>query len=400
MKTLKRIFGTVLSKLGKISKSQSDFLTELFDVVFSIYGKGNFTNLARYSVYNECTFRRNFSKFFDWLEFNYALIMLLNGPTSCLIAAIDCSFISKSGKKTFGYDKFWSGVQNKALKGLEISVMALINIKTAATWTLDVCQTPAKLQNKEGTKSEYTRINFYIEQFIDCLPCLKRVLYIVADGYYAKKKVFDSIDLYKKQLITKLRWDANLRYLYRGIQNGGKGPNRKYAGKVKYNDLSKWLFAGIDYKYNHLEIYYQVLNSPRFKRNLKVVLVLNKRTNTYVLLASTDIYQNARQIVEFYQMRFQIEFLFRDAKQFSCLTHCQARSEQKLDYHFNMSLTAINLSRAAMIEDKTNSLNNFVRMSYNNRFLKNIYFKLSSDAKFEINEDLLEEILAYGMMRA
>jgi hypothetical protein len=27
-----------------------------------------------------------------------------------IIAAIDCSFISKSGKATYGLDKFWSGV--------------------------------------------------------------------------------------------------------------------------------------------------------------------------------------------------------------------------------------------------------------------------------------------------
>ena len=86
--------------------------------------------------------------------------------------------------------------------------------------------------------------------------------------------------------------------------------------------MSKWFFEGIDYKYNHLQIYYQILNSPRFGRNLKVVLLLNTRTNKYVLLTSTDLYQGARQIVEYYQLRFQIEFLFRDAKQFACLTHC------------------------------------------------------------------------------
>lgn len=400
MKTLNQIFSAAISKLGNISKSQRDFLTELFEVVFSIYGRGNFTNLARFSVYNECTFRRNFSNFFDWVSLNYHIICMYSSQVHIHIAAIDCSFIPKSGKNTFGLDKFWSGVQNKALKGLEISAIAIINVTTSIVMILDVTQTPAKLKSTEGKDNEYTRINFYLEQFIDCIPQLKYITYIVADGFYAKKKMFKTITSYGKQLITKLRSDANLRYLYFGKQKGGKGAHRKYDGKVYFTDLSKWLFAGIDYKYNYLHIYYQTLNSPTFGRNLKVVLLLNTKTNKYILLASTDIYQNPRQIVHFYQLRFQIEFLFRDAKQFTCLNHCQARDEQKLDFHFNMSMTAVNLAKAVMIETDIDSLNTFVRMSYNNRFLKNIFLKLCSKAKFDINNFPFEEIISYGSMRA
>jgi hypothetical protein len=39
-----------------------------------------------------------------------------------------------------------------------------------------------------------------------------------------------------------------------------------------------------------------------------------------------------------YRLRFQIEFLYRDAKQFTGLNDCQARSPSKLNFH-NMSLT-------------------------------------------------------------
>lgn len=400
MKTLKRIFKTVISKLDNVCKPQRDFLSELFDAIFSLYGKGNFTNLARFSTYNESTFRRNFAKHFNWLLFNYELIRMYNSSIHISIAAIDCSFIPKSGKKTFGLDKFWSGVSNTTLKGLEISAIAIINVITATAWTLDVCQTPPNFKNSGADNNEYTRVNFYLEQFIDCLQYLAGIIYLTADGFYAKKDVFDTVTFHGKHLITKLRHDANLRYLYEGQRSGGKGAPKKYAGKVFYNDLSKWYFAGIDYKYNYLQIYYKTLNSPKFKRNLKVVLVLNTKTNKYILLASTDIYQDARQIVEYYQLRFQIEFLFRDAKQFACLNHCQARDEQKLDFHFNMSLTAINLVKVAIKENEVDSLNNFVRRSYNNRFTKNIFLKLSKNSEFEINKSLFEEIIAYGSMIA
>ena len=400
MQILNQIFNTVVSKLNNISKPQKDFLSELFEVVFSVFGKGNFTNFARFSTYNECTFRRNFLKHFDWLSFNYHLICMYNSPLHILIAAIDCSYISKSGKKTFGIDKFWSGVHSKALKGLEISALAIINVATSMAMALDVVQTPPNLKPTEGEGNEYTRINFYLEQFIDCIPQLQYTNFVTADGFYAKKKVFDTITSYRKHLITKLRSDANLRYLFTGEQKGGKGAPRKYDGKVFYNDLSKWYFAGVDYKYNHLHIFYQILNSPKLERNLKVVLLLNTRTNQYILLASTDVYQDARQIVQYYQLRFQIEFLFRDAKQFACLNHCQARNEQKLDFHFNMSLTAINLAKAVMIESDIDSLNNLVRMSYNNRFVKNIFSKLSLKAEFDINNPPIEELISYGSMRA
>jgi hypothetical protein len=82
---------------------------------------------ARYSKYNELTHRRQFSKYLDWFNLNKSFVDFNNGVC---IGVIDCSFISKSGKKTFGIDKFWSGVASQAKHGLEISVLACINVRT------------------------------------------------------------------------------------------------------------------------------------------------------------------------------------------------------------------------------------------------------------------------------
>lgn len=183
------ILGLIFKKVTVKNKSQRRFLEELFDLLPSIRGRFNFCNFARFSIFNEVTFRRNFSKFFDWLNFNFAVIQLgLKSPTSICIAAVDASFISKAGKKTFGLDKFWSGCANATKKGLEISTLALIEVSSSIAWVLDVTQTPSGLSTKEEGEDKYTRINFYIEQILDCLPYLQDVLYIVADGYYAKKK--------------------------------------------------------------------------------------------------------------------------------------------------------------------------------------------------------------------
>ncbi len=50
------------------------------------------------------------------------------------------------------------------------------------------------------------------------------------------------------------------------------------------------------------------------------------------MLFSTDLKLAAKNIYQFYKARFQIEFLFRDAKQFIGLNHCQARSQQALNF--------------------------------------------------------------------
>lgn len=63
---------------------------------------------------------------------------------------------------------------------------------------------------------------------------------------------------------------------------------------------------------------------------------------------------NAQDVIEIYRSRFQIECLFRDAKQFTGLNHFQARNEQAMDFAFTLSLAAINV---AMVFAKEQNLN-------------------------------------------
>jgi hypothetical protein len=330
------------------------------------------------------------------LSFNATLIKSAQvGSQGAVIAAIDCSFISKSGKKTFGLDKFWSGCANVSKKGLEISVLALIDVTTAAAWTLDVTQTPAQLK-KDGA-AIYTRIDFYLEQIFDALPHLSQVKYIVADGYYAKVKVVKGLLSVDKHLITRLRSDANLRFRFEGEHEKRPGPKSIYDGKAVYDDLSKWHFKGNDAKYDHLSVYHRICHSTQMECWLSVILVLNTKTNKYVLLASTDVEQDTLQILTYYQLRFKIEFLFRDAKQFAGLNHCQARDEDKLDFHFNMSLTAINIIQLLKINNpKVKSLNKMTRTAYNTRIVQNLLDQLSLNAEFDISNPLVAKVINLG----
>ena len=88
-----------------------------------------------------------------------------------------------------------------------------------------------------------------------------------------------------------------------------------------------------------------------FHRDLRIVYLIKTTHNTWqtALLFSTDTELSAVELYQYYQARFQIEFLFRDAKQFTGLCDCQARSEPALHFHFNAAMTALNLLK---LEDR------------------------------------------------
>jgi hypothetical protein len=44
-------------------------------------------------------------------------------------------------------------------------------------------------------------------------------------------------------------------------------------------------------------------------------------------------------------LEYPLEFIFREAKQFTGLSDCQARRQFKLDFHFKARLTALNLAK-------------------------------------------------------
>jgi hypothetical protein len=58
-------------------------------------------------------------------------------------------------------------------------------------------------------------VDFYLEQITDLYDQLAdlEVSYWVTGGFYAKQKVFDTAGDLGGDLITRLRSDANLRYL-------------------------------------------------------------------------------------------------------------------------------------------------------------------------------------------
>jgi hypothetical protein len=110
--------------------------------------------------------------------------------------------------------------------------------------------------------------------------------------------------------------------------------------------------------------------------------------------------------VEYYQARFQIEFIFRDAKQFTGLSDCQARHLPRLDFHFNASLTALNLAKHELSSCHSSaksfvfSMAYYKRMEFNKHLLSTFIDKLDLDPDLILNHPNLPSVLSYGTLAA
>ncbi len=97
------------------------------------------------------------------------------------------------------------------------------------------------------------------------------------DGYYAKKKYIDEVVNLDLHAITKLRSDADGVLLYTGPHPKRRGARRKYAGKVNFQDLSRFEDLGTREDEPHLHLYSAVVWHKPLKRRLRLVVLLNRK---------------------------------------------------------------------------------------------------------------------------
>jgi hypothetical protein len=142
------IIEPILQQMSGVSQAQKKFMVILFSTMLLVYGKVNFTNLGRYSSLSEKTYRRHFLKGFDFPRFHQYFVKEALNPERTIIAVIDCYFLKKSGNKTEGKAYFYNGVAGKTEQGLEISVIAIVEVETHLSYSLSVQQTPSRPTTK------------------------------------------------------------------------------------------------------------------------------------------------------------------------------------------------------------------------------------------------------------
>jgi len=399
----------ILKQLPRLGQPQRKFLATVFVTILVRRGRVNFRNLSRYCDYSARTIARQFRKPFDWPDFHQRVLMTALDPRSELVSAHDASFLPKSGKQTFGLGHFFNGCASRAERGLEISTLAVVDVTRRCAFTLAVSQTPP---GKDATQAELEepRVDFYRQQLrVHRHRLPSGITYHCVEGYYATKKYIDEVVGLNLHAITKLRSDADCMFLYTGLHPKRRGARRTYAGKVNFQDLSRFEDLGTKAEEPHLHLYTAVVWHKTLQRRLRLVVLLNRKDPAkprFIVLGSTDPELNGHKLLDLYAARFQIEFLFRDSKQFTGLLDCQARAASALDFHCNASLATLNLVRAADLgmqqgqEPHVFSMASWKQCQCNERLLDVFMEQLALDPTWGKKHACYDELRTYGAIAA
>ena len=402
------LINAIIAKIGKTTKPTQKFIHHILILFMGLRGKYNFINMARYGRYDEKTYRNHMEQPFDWATFNTQLIQ--ENCSKERILAYDPSYLSKSGKKTPHIGRFWSGTAQTVKRGIEIGSLAVVDISNGTAFSLEAIQTP---MIPKGSNHEESSIDHHLSVIINRAEesMQLNIKYLAVDGYFAKEKFVNGITGNSHlHVICKFRQDANLRYAYNGPKKNGKGRPKMYNGKVNTNRIDR---RKVRYCFDIDEstsVFSGIVYSISLKRLVRIVYIEHYDTDGYAkghaILFSTDLDLSAEKILLYYKQRFQIEFLFRDAKNFAGLEHCQARSEKKINFHVNASLTTVSLAKALHYlpippEQREGFSMLDVKTMYFNQYITDLIFsKLALDLSCEKIRLLYDECLSIGRLAA
>ena len=406
---LRELIASALKSQTNLSKSFQTFFIETMELVLTHTGRLNFTQMARCGRSCESRFRQNFRKSFDWLSFNRSFLESTKGHRIAI--AIDPCYIAKSGKKTPGVDWFWSGCAAAMKKGLEILGMSIVDADAKDCVFLKAEQTftdkkrGRKPRSTWGMKDPNSLTGWYLRMLQhNCRQLLSICNLIVADAYFSKESFVSGVKSLGFNLISRFRDDVNLKYLYSGPKTGKRGRPQKFVGKVDINNLDMSIFS-VDYTAEGklvYKMYTAVVWAVSLAREVRVVIVdyldSDKKRQTRKIFFSTDTSISARDIFDIYRTRFQLEFVFRDAKQFTGLTHCQARNKEALSFAFNASLTSVNLARAfARQQGMDLSVCSTKTLMHNAAMVDRFIAMSGKSPNMRLNNTDFKELLFYGV---
>ena len=391
------ICSDVLGELAtKLNKSFKSFLMETLILYLVIPGRINFLQLGRYGKSCEQRFRQNFSKDFDWLEFNLSLSdRVLTGDRKAI--AIDPSYITKSGKNTPWIGYFWSGAAGQAKRGLEILGVGLIDVDNKDCNSLQAVQTPDRqtLESRDANLIDWYLL--VLESMQEKLHRASR--HVVADAYFAKNNFVTGLQEMKFHLVSRFRDDAVLYYPTLQKPTGKKGRPKLYDGKIDMINLDTTRVQKINI--DNGDLYTLVAYSKSLKQMVRLVVWYSKDGKKPKLFFSTNPKMSGKDVIEFYRTRFQIEFCFRDAKGFTGLMQSQARDVAKLSFNFNASLTSVNLAKVLAKERGIPfSMASCKTMIHNAYLLERFICVSGIKPNRRLNDKLVKELIEFAAIAA
>jgi hypothetical protein len=297
------------------------------------------------------TIQRFFNNEIVWSQINWVLIKqyLWDGKTKLLVAG-DETVVTKSGKKTFGLDRFFASLFGKPVAGLSFFSFSVINPETRLSSVVSMEQlnreesTNQRGKQKQNTKSKkkkkrgrpkgsknknhrdvilpahLQKLQKLLQQVLDLIGNKAVAGYCLLDGAFGNNNALQMVRRCGLDIVSKLRRDAALYLPYTGEQKK-RGARRKYGQKLDYANLpttycvSETVANGIK-----TSIYNMVCWHKFFPDQLNIVVIVKVNVQTkkrlHVILFSSDLALSWEKLIDYYKLRFQIEFNFRDAKQY------------------------------------------------------------------------------------
>ena len=302
----------------------------------------------------------------------------LYDPDDVYLLAGDETVVPKVGDNTYGLSRFFASTYGKTIRGLAFFAVSIIRVKKRRSYPMCIEQvvrgeasqtspkvatasTPSKTRGTEpgrpkGSKNRNKTEVILNDTLKQLQSMLKTVLatidgfirYFLLDGYFGNNRTLQMVRDCGLHLISKLRRDAAL-YLPPTTPYQGRGRPAIYGERLNPKDIdSKYRVSAQTQGNITTEVYQIVCQHKRFPDPLNVVCLLKTDAKTqetsHVLLFSSDLELEAETLIDYYSLRFQIEFNFRDAKQFWGLDDFINVKEIPVNNAANLSMFMVNVS--------------------------------------------------------
>lgn len=140
-----------------------------------------------------------------------------------------------------------------------------------------------------------------------------KINHFLGDGKYANNTVLKLCKKYDLFLISKLQNNSALFFEYIG-EYSGKGKHKIYGYKLDYKEIPpKYLINKVLTKTYQMKLLSKSMNG---RLNMVIVHKTIDKKLAHAVFFSNDLTLSFQKIIDYYSLRFQIEFNFRDAKQF------------------------------------------------------------------------------------
>jgi putative transposase len=292
--------------------------------------------------------------------------------------------VSKAGKKTHGVDWFFSSIHDKVMRGLGFFSIALIDVTKRQAYSLSTEQIVRSEEEKEQAKKrkalrksrakqsgpkrprgrpkgsknknkaevtlspELCRILVQLKKVLALIGNKIRVAYFVLDGHFGNHAACSMVRQTGLHIISKMHHNAEL-YLLPTAQEKPEHPKLKYGARIDYAHLPEELRCSSATEDGYrTDIYQATCLHKLFADPINVVIVVKTHLEAkrvgHVVLFSSDLSLEAEKLYDYYTLRFQIEFTFRDAKQYFGLEDFMGVKETSVANAVGLSFFMVNLS--------------------------------------------------------